>query len=62
MRNGQLNSLSVRVHSHAFLVRSSCGECVPCQVMSVLSGLIRWQVLNMFKTSNGRQRIKMSGG
>ena len=49
------------VRSHAFLVRSSCGECVPCQVISVLSGLIRWQVLDMFKTSNGRHRIEMSG-
>ena len=54
--------VSVRVRSHAFLVRSSCGECFPCQAMSVLSGPIRWQVLNMFKTSNGRHRIKMSGG
>ena len=54
--------VSVRVRSHAFLVRSSCGECVPCQVVSVLSGPIRWHVLDMFKTSNGRHRIKMSGG
>ena len=28
----------------------------------VLSGLIRWQVMNMFKASNGRHRIKMFGG
>ena len=60
--NGQLNSLSVRVRSHAFLVSSSCGECVPCLVISVLSGLILWEVLNMLKTSNGRHRIKMFGG
>ena len=60
--NGQQNFLSVRVRSHVFLVRSSCGECVPYQVISVLSGPIRWQVLDMFKASNGRHRIKMSGG
>ena len=36
---------------HAFLVRSPCGECVPCQVISVLSNPIRWQVLDMLKTS-----------
>ena len=59
---GSKNSLSVRVRSHAFLVHSSCGECVSCQVISVLSGPIRWQVLDMFKTSNGRHRIKMYGG
>ena len=50
--------LSVCVRSHAFLGSSSCGECVPCQVISVLSGPIRWQVLDMFKTSNERHRIK----
>ena len=56
------NYLSIHVRLHAFLVRSSCGECVPCQVISILSGPIRWQVLDTFKTSNGRHRIKMSGG
>ena len=33
-----------------------------CQVISGLSGPIRWQVLDMFKTLNGRQRINMYGG
>ena len=33
-----------------------------CKVISVLSGLIRWQVFNMFKTSNGYHRMKMFGG
>ena len=51
---------------NAFLVRSSCGECAlsvhSVQVISVLSGPISWQVLDMFKTSNGRHRMKMSGG
>ena len=37
--------VSVSMH---FFVRSSCGECIPCQVISVLSGPIRWQVLDMF--------------
>ena len=46
----------------AFLVSYSCRECVPGQVIYVLSGLIRWQVLDMFETSNGRHRIKMYGG
>ena len=31
-------------------------------MISVLSGPIRWQVLDMFKTSNGRHRNKISGG
>ena len=43
-------------------VNYSFGECVPGQVIYVLSGLILWQVLDMFKTSNGRHRIKMLGG
>ena len=32
---------------HTFLVRSPCGECVQCQVISVLSGHIRQQVLDI---------------
>ena len=32
--------LSVLVRSHAFLVSSSCDECVLCSVISVSSGLI----------------------
>ena len=63
--NGRITdskTLSVRVRLHALHVRSSCGECVPCQVISVLSGLIRWQVLDMLKTSNGSHRINMYGG
>ena len=43
-----------------FLVRSPWGECVPCQVIYVLSGPIGWQVLDIFKTSNGRQVGKVS--
>ena len=47
---------------HVFLVRSPWVECVLCQVISVLSGPIGWQVLDMFKTSNGRHRINIYGG
>ena len=45
-----------------FLSVPPSGECVPCQVISVLSGPICWQVLDMFKSSNGRHRINMYGG
>ena len=60
--NGRVTDSKIISPFVSVRMRFSCGECVPCQVMSVLSGLIRWQVLNMFKTSNGRHRIKMSGG
>ena len=46
---------------HASVVRSPCRECIPCQVISVLSGPVRLQVLDMFETSNGRHRINMYG-
>ena len=50
----------VSVHMRYLSVQ--CGERIPCKVILILSGLILWQVLNMFKTLNGRHRIKLSGG
>ena len=57
------NSVNLqKIQPHAFLVRSPCCECIPCHVISVLLGLIRLQVLNIFKTSNGRHLINIFGG
>ena len=50
--------LSSRVSLHAFLVRSSCGEYVTCQEIRSTSGLIRGQILDIFKTLNRCHRIK----
>ena len=42
--------MSVCVRPHAYLVRTSCGVCSTCQVISVLRGLIPLQVLGVYKT------------